>query len=234
MTEKIKNLLENSGLPGPRGNLGLMYSFAKNASLDDFNECLLYYKDDLHNSPEEFVVMCGIVGLCIYNKNNIESIITYLRKLSSHKSWRLREAVAMGLQEIGVYNINYVLTNLKPWISGNDLEKRAIVAALCEPKLLKDKNVALEVLLILFEITMNFKNINCKLSDNQKSLQKTLGYGWSVAIVNHSVEGKKLFEELLTYENRHIKWIVNENLKKKRLQVMDKNWVDNLQLLIKE
>jgi hypothetical protein len=59
MTKTIENLLENSGLPGPRGNLALMYSFAHNATASENDECLSFYNDTLKNSPEEFVVMCS-------------------------------------------------------------------------------------------------------------------------------------------------------------------------------
>lgn len=78
MTKTIENLLENSRLPGPRGNLELLHSFVKNATVNEINECLTFYKDDLHNSPEEFVVMCGVVGLCIQNKNDIKGILKKL------------------------------------------------------------------------------------------------------------------------------------------------------------
>lgn len=76
MTKIIENLKENSGLPGPRGNLELLYSFSRKATESEVQECLSFYHDDLHNSQEEFVVMCGIVGYCIINKNNIETLIS--------------------------------------------------------------------------------------------------------------------------------------------------------------
>ncbi len=59
----MKHLLENSGLPGPRSNLSLMYEFAAEANAKEIERCLAYERPDLHNSPEEFVVVCGIVGL---------------------------------------------------------------------------------------------------------------------------------------------------------------------------
>jgi len=42
MTRAIEHLLQNSGLPGPRGNLTLLYSFAKKATACEKNECLSY------------------------------------------------------------------------------------------------------------------------------------------------------------------------------------------------
>jgi hypothetical protein len=228
MTKFIDNLLKNSGLPGPRGNLELLHSFSKMASPAEIEECFLYYTDDLSNSPEEFVVMCGVVGHCILNKSHINKTIGTIKKYASHSSWRIREAVAIGIQEMAGNNLDEILQNLKKWISGNDYEKRAVVAALCEPKLLKDKIIITEVIELLHKITNDFSNINGKLTDSQKTLQKSLGYGWSVAIVSLPNEGKKAFEMLTKSDNKNIKWIVKENLKKKRLSIIDKIWVEKM------
>jgi len=224
----IENLLKNSGLPGPRGNLELLHSFSEKATESEVNECFSFYRDDLHNSPEEFVVMCGIVGYCILNKDNIPKTLTTIRKYASHSSWRIRESVAIGIQEIAENNLNEIIYNLKKWMDGNELEKRAIVAALCEPKLLKEKTIIIELLEILNIITMGFDKIDGKLSENQNSLRKTLGYGWSVAIVSLPNVGKLAFEKIAECNNKHIKWIVKENLRKKRLTVMDKKWVEKM------
>jgi len=224
----IENLLKNSGLPGPRGNLELMHSFSEKATESEVNECFSFYRDDLHNSPEEFVVMCGIVGYCILNKDNIPKTLTTIRKYASHSSWRIRESVAIGIQEIAENNLNEIIDNLKKWMDGNELEKRAIVAALCEPKLLKEKTIIIDLLEILNIITMGFDKIDGNLSENQNSLRKTLGYGWSVAIVSLPNEGKLAFEKIAECNNKHIKWIVKENLRKKRLTVMDKKWVEKM------
>ncbi|TGK80821.1 hypothetical protein EHQ31_12470 [Leptospira montravelensis] len=228
MIAKIEYLLKNSHLPGPRGNLELLYSFSKNANEREVNECLSFYNDELSNSPEEFVVMCGIVSYCILNIKNIKKTLTFIRKYVSHSSWRIRESVAIGIQEIAENNKVEILANLKKWMNGNDLEKRTIVAALCEPKLLKEKSFNIELIKILYELTMNFDQIDGKLSENQTTLRKTLGYGWSVAIVSVPKEGKIAFEKIAKCNNKHVKWIVKENLKKNRLMVMDKKWVENL------
>jgi len=38
--EAIKHLLSNSGLPGTRANLELLYSFSKSATEPEIKECL--------------------------------------------------------------------------------------------------------------------------------------------------------------------------------------------------
>jgi hypothetical protein len=228
MTEMIDKLLKNSGLPGPRGNLELLYAFAKNASKSEVEECFSYYKDDLHNSPEEFVVMCGIVGSFLQSKDDVSGILKKMKRYASDKSWRIRESVAIGIQEIAADNMGEIIDNLKIWMDGNDLEKRAVVAALCEPKLLKEKSEIIEILEMLVKITQKFEKLKGRLSDDEDSLRKTLGYGWSVAIAALPEEGKVFFEKIAKNENKHVRWIVKENLKKKRLSAMDTKWVEKM------
>ena len=93
----IQYLKENSNLPGPRGNLELLYSFSNVATEEEIKDCLKYIKSDTENSPEEFVGMCGIVGYSFHNKEKNEFTLEYIRQFASHKSWRIREAVAMGI-----------------------------------------------------------------------------------------------------------------------------------------
>ncbi|MHC1777235.1 MAG: hypothetical protein AB9834_17670 [Lentimicrobium sp.] len=230
MSKTIENLLQHSNLPGPRGNLELMYSFSKKASAREVEECLLYITDNLRNSPEEFVAMCGIVGFAVVNKKKLKETVTFLRKFASHGSWRIREAVAMGIQEMTGDRPEEMMQELSGWLSGNEFEKRAVVAALCEPKLLKDKTNVKNVLLILKEITLNSFPEEGKLTDGQTSLRKALGYGWSVVVVAFPDEGKRFFENLAGNSNRHIRWIIKENLKKNRLTLMDKKWVEGIEI----
>ncbi|HEX7714687.1 MAG TPA: hypothetical protein VF531_11790 [Bacillota bacterium] len=235
MTKTVENLLRNSGLPGPRGNLRLMYSFAHQATRDEINECLAFYNDKLANSPEEFVVMCGIVGYCVLNQSHLQDTLTVIRGYASHQSWRIREAVAMGIQEIASANMEAILDNLENWLTGDELEKRAVVAALCEPKLLLgEKAVNLRIVNILAKLALEFAEIDGKLSENQNALRKALGYGWSVVIVAIPDEGKAAFEGMAGNSNKHIQWIVKENLKKHRLQVMDKKWVEKMMAVCAE
>lgn len=232
MSPVIEHLLKNSNLPGPRGNLELLYSFSKTAVKEEVSECLTFITDDVHNSPEEFVGMCGIVGYCILNREHIPETLDFIRKFASHQSWRIRESAAIGIQEIALTREKEILSGLRKWMDGNELEKRAVVAALCEPKLLKDKGVVSEVFVILDAITLSFSRVSEKLNDGQTSLRKALGYGWSVAIAAHPEEGKKKLEKLAFSENKHIRWIVKENLKKNRLIKLDPNWVEKMKTVI--
>jgi hypothetical protein len=225
----IPYLKDHSNLPGPRGNLELLYSFSKCAKKEEINECIKYIKDNTENSPEEFLGMCGIVGYAVQNKDKNELVFEFLRKYASNKSWRIREAVAMGIQEISENNMNETLRNIVKMKDGNCYDKRAVVAGLCEPKLLKEEKTATSVLKILNEITEVLDHNN-KLSDEEESLRKALGYGWSVAIVHAPENGKKMLENLLKEKKgKHLKWIIKENLKKNKLIKMDMDWVKEIE-----
>jgi hypothetical protein len=51
---------------------------------------------------------------------------------------------------------------------------------------------------------------------------------WRVAIVHHPQEGKACFEKLVLDPNPDVRWIVKENLKKKRLERLNGEWVTKL------
>ena len=152
---------------------------------------------------------------------------------ASHKSWRIREAVAIAIQELAKKDVTATLKNIVNLEKGNGYEKRAVVAGLCEPKLLKDKAIAVQVINLLDEITATLAHDN-KLTDEEDSLRKALGYGWSVAIVHAPAEGKKAFEKLLQKNTKHIKWIMKENLKKNRLIKTDAEWVKMIESKLKQ
>ena len=81
---------------------------------------------------------------------------------------------------------------------------------------------------ILNEITNSIEHISDRKSEPFRVLRKGLGYGLSVAIVAHPEKGKMIFENLRTQTDKDIRWILNENLKKKRLEKMDKIWTDKM------
>jgi len=62
-------------------------------------------------------------------------------------------------------------------------------------------------------------------SDEFMAFRKGMGYCLSVATVSSPEAGKKLMEEWALSEDKDIRWIIRENLKKKRLLKMDEEWV---------
>jgi hypothetical protein len=55
-------------------------------------------------------------------------------------------------------------------------------------------------------------------------LRKGLGYCWSVAVVALPDEGKRHMARWLASSDPDVRWIIRENLKKKRLERLDAAW----------
>lgn len=218
-------LLTESGLPGPRANLELLEAVAEVGNEVSFNRYLCY---DIVKAPtgstEEFFAMCGVVGLGKLITEGKNELLSHLRPVATDKRWRIRESVAIALQRLGLSDMDFLIKEMEAWSQGNLLEKRAVVAALCEPKLLKDNDAVLKVLTLLDQITKDLLNVTNRKDENFKTLRKTLGYGWSVAVVAGHEEGKCLMEKWFSHEDTDIRWIMKENLRKNLLNKMDKDW----------
>jgi hypothetical protein len=219
-------LLKESGLPGPRANLELLQAVAETGTEDTFNRYAYHY--DAEHAPtgskEEFIAACGVAGMGILISRGKTEYFKKLRGFACDKRWRIREAVAIALQTVGEWNMDLLLKEMQDWSKGNLLEKRAVVAALCEPKLLKPKEKVQQVQNILDHITLDLLKENNRKDEDFKILRKTLGYGWSVAVVAYPDEGKHRMEAWFLNEDKDVRWIMKENLRKNRLMRMDKDW----------
>ena len=86
-------LLAESGLPGARANLELVRAAAEEADEPRLMR--------LADSEEEFLVMCGAVGLGRLAAEGKRGHLARLRELACDPRWRVREAVALALQRWG-------------------------------------------------------------------------------------------------------------------------------------
>ena len=219
-------LLQESGLPGPRGNLELAQVVADEGDRDLFEHFRTFTPQVAPvNSPQEFLAFCGVLGLGKLLAEGETEALDLLRPYASDPRWRTREAVAMALQRVGKKDMGFLLSAMEIWSSGNWLEKRAAAAALAEPVLLHNENDALKALQILERITASMENSPEARSTNFKVLQQGLGYCWSVVVVAAPEAGKRLMEKWLVCANPVIRRVMQENLKKNRLVRMDAAWV---------
>ena len=223
-------LLENSGLPGPRANLELARAVADEGDEDLFRRYITSAPDVAPvNSPTEFLAFCGILGLGRLLAGGELGLLGPIRAAASDPRWRMREAVCMALQRWGSEDFVGMMAEMSRWKSGNPFEQRAAAAALCEPAQIKDSWRARAVLKILDEITFSIAEQTDRKSEAFKALRKGIGYCWSVAVVASPDEGKPRMEAWLDSEDPDIRWIMKENLAKKRLTRMDKSWVTTCQ-----
>jgi hypothetical protein len=220
-------LLEHSNLPGPRGNLELAQAAADEGSEEQFMRwAALDSEQAPGNTPDEFLAFCGVVGMGRLLAEGRRDVLPLLRARASDARWRTREGVAMALQRWGDADMDALLNEMKDWAAGNTLEQRAAAAALCEPRLLSDPLHARRVLSVLDAITASLFLAQDRKSEEFKTLRQGLGYCWSVAVAALPVEGKPLMEKWLASEDKDVRWIMRENLKKNRLARADAAWVE--------
>jgi hypothetical protein len=190
-------LLSRSGLPGPRANLELAAVAADEASDAQLRAWAA--------SDEEYLALVGTMGL-----RDLDA----LRVQANDSRWRVREGVAMALQRLG---FDAVLPALRTWASGSLLERRAVVAGLCEPALLDTEARVATVLELLDEITTGLAREQDRRSDEFRALRKALGYGWSVAVAAAPEQGRRVMGRWLGASDPDVAWVMRENLKKKRI-----------------
>lgn len=219
-------LLNESCLPGPRANLELAFAVA----LEGSEKQLLGYaalgpEEAPKNTRGEFLALCGVIGLGYLAARGKGEHFSLLRDRASDPRWRVREAVALGLQKYGERSIDSLLSMMMKWSQGSLLERRAVVATLCEPVLLRKRENADRITDLLDEITASVLEEEGRRREDFKVLRKALGYGWSVVVAAHPDVGKPRMEKWVQCDDRDITWIMKQNLKKNRLSRMDDDWV---------
>lgn len=227
LTDWEPYLLQESGLPGPRGNLELAQVVADEGTRDLFEHFLTFTPEVAPvNSPQEFLFFCGVVGLGRLLAEGDDSMLVTLRPYASDPRWRTREAVAMALQRLGKVDMGKLLDAMESWSTGNWYEKRAAAAALAEPALLQNPADAVQALSILDKMTASMESSPEAKTEAFKVIQQGLSYCWSVVVVAAPAEGKRLMEKWLACDDRIIRKVMQENLKKNRLLRMDAAWVE--------
>lgn len=206
-------LTANSGLPGPRANLELVDAFAATASNEQIRE--------FSASNDEYLRLCGTVGLAALVLRGAGDAVLRLEQNASDSRWRVREGVARALQFVGDENAELLRITSNRWAQNRDpLVQRAAIAAICEPRLLKDPATASLALELCRRVTVLLAAVplDGRRRDDVRVLRQALGYCWSVAIAAAPAPGLDLFAELEASSDADLQWVVRENRKKARLQ----------------
>lgn len=225
-------LLEHSGLPGPRGNIELGLAAAEVRAPAELRRwASLDAKAAPTGGAKEFLAFCGVVGLGRLLADGDGGALAELRGHAGDARWRLREGVAMALQRWGGEDFDALAAAMADWAQGSWLERRAAAAALCEPVLLTDEQRVATVLDVLAQATAGVTEADRaqRRTDDFKALRKGLGYCWSVAVVAGPAVGPPAFEALVERAvvsgDRDLRWIARKNLRKRRLERLDPDWV---------
>jgi hypothetical protein len=220
-------LRTHSGLPGPRGNLELIdVASAASDRADIERWAALEPEAAPENTPDVFLACVGIVGLGRLVAAGDRSFLAVLRRTSTDRRWRAREAVAMALQAWGDVEPDALVDEMERWAGGSPLEGRAAMAALCEPRLLRDRGTIARTLEILDRLTASVRDARLEHADDVRVLRQALGYGWSVAVAADSTIGLPALERWLADPNVDVRWIVRQNLAKARLAKVAPGWVE--------
>jgi len=210
----------HSGLPGPRADLELVRAFA-----DVCGTPRPQLVDELLGDPDEFRRMCATVALAprlraATRPGERAAVVDVLRVRAQDGSWRVREAVAMAWQLVGDDDPALLRSTVRGWASdGPALVRRAAVAALCEPRLLRDGATAGAALAACVAATdfLASRPADERRSPDVRTLRQALGYGWSVAVAADPERGLAAFLPLADSTDPDVAWVVRENGKKKRM-----------------
>jgi hypothetical protein len=229
-TDREAYLRAHSGLPGPRGNLELIDVASAASDRADLERWAALGPDVApENTPDVFLACVGTVGLGRLVAAGDRSRLPALRRLSVDPRWRVRESVAMALQAWADVDVEGVVGEMERWAGGSPLEGRAAMAALCEPRLLKDRRTVARTLAILDRLMASVRDAAVGSAVDVRILRQALGYGWSVAMAADVTVGLPAFERWLADPNPDVRWIVRENLTKARLTRLVPDWVDSAQ-----
>ena len=227
-------LKSNSNLPGPRGNLEMAFAFGDCFDTETVTDGMWEFLLELSGigvreapvgDPSEILPFCAVLAAGSYYAQAGEErkahVRVILRAAMNDGRWRMREAAAMGYQRMAEKDIEAVTMIFDAVYPGsNFLEKRAVIAALAHPPLLKDKSTALYSLAISEDIM----NGICELtadelkSDEFKVLSKGLEYALSVFTAHAPEEGFYMLARFAAIPHKDIRRIIKSNLGKARLK----------------
>ncbi len=248
-TGPLVNYLEaESHLPGPRGNLELAAAFVRRAAgqtgaarVRAWTFCAdlsrISAREAPVNHPREFLAFCGAYGLGAVGAATpalTRRALQRLRVLARDERWRVREGVAMGLQELLRHQPAPALADLDTWIAGDDWRAmRAVAAGLAEPSVLAGNDRLPRAALKLHrKILRRFSAARDRSTEAFRTLRQGLGYTISVVAAAAPAEGFRLLRDLAASRDPDVRWILRENLKKKRLARADPSQVRALARLM--
>jgi hypothetical protein len=244
---KMKDfLILNSNLPGPRSNLELLYMFSNyfkgktniDTKLLDFLFELseVSVESCIVDSRLEYLPCCSIVALgeqyLYVNLQYRSKILEALKRSMNDSRWRVREGAAMCLQQIAEADFSALKNIIETFYeNSNFLEKRAFVAGLAHPPILKVKDNAIFSLNLCEDILNEILKLSVQdiKTDSFKTLSKGLEYSISVFVQYAPEEGFDLMKKFALSGNKQIYTILISNLGKSRLK---KNYIDQVNEVI--
>ena len=224
-------LRETSGLPGPRANLAAAAAVASALGEADPAWAIATIDAWLGLGPGEVggnepAVMLpftaaqaagAVWSVCGgRDRAHLEAV---LRRSANDARWRVREGAVLGLQRLGLENVEALRRLVEAWRpSAGPLEHRAIVAGLAEPALLTTADQASYALswcrravAVLLALPVSDRR-----AADARTLRQALGYALSVILAGDP-RGFAELERLAGIRDPDAEWIVRSNLTKARI-----------------
>ena len=241
-------LRENGRLPGARANMELAndVSYLLAASVSRHPDAVRFLTDYfttngdaqkvVSNTPAEFVMICGLVasGACAaLQRDRQAEAFELLSRHACSPHWRVRRGVATAYQHLLASAPDKTGEHLMYLASeGNYWQQCAAITTIAEETLLYMPDVlatALQLQHIILERLHNAP-IEVRKGEDFRTLKRTLGFTLSVITVSAPEQGFALMRECAIWNDNDIRWILRENLNKKRLAkfVEDARVVSNL------
>mgnify|MGYP000882733572 CR=1 FL=1 len=229
-------LVAGSNLPGPRANLELAAAFSETVrkfAAADADDHRILWEDAPTDDPHEFLAFCGVRGIGAIGSLSpacVGPALTHLAEASVDPRWRIREAVAMGIQDLLSRQRNATVTELEGWVEGGSwFTMRAAAAGIAEPDLLGEPEIADAALRFHRKILIRIYTANERQSEAFKALRTALGYTLGLAVAALPGIGFEYLRQLATLDDQDIRWIVRENLRKNQLQKQYPETVQHIQ-----
>lgn len=241
-------LRENSRLPGPRANLELAQDVGHVLSaalpqraahvhvlLDDFLDTS--QRTINSNTSDEFIMLSGIIalGVCAstyptWRQETFDALDRY----ANSGFWRIREGVALAYQELLSADADVAIERLIALaMRGSYLQQRAAIASLAEPRLLYSPQIldaALAVQRVVLE-RMRVEPAVVRRQEDFRILRRTLGYTLSIVTAASPDAGFTIMRDCVLWDDDDIRWVLKENLRKKRLAKFTQDTESLLRLL---
>jgi hypothetical protein len=125
---------------------------------------------------------------------------------------------------VGDGDMAHLLAIASDWLSDRPYVQRAAVAAMSEPRLLRDPVHARGAIDVVDGATRNLASLDDRRSDEMRTLRQALAYCWSVVVVAGPEYGKGRFASWTAAADQDVRWLLCENLKKNRLARLDPAW----------
>lgn len=238
-------LSADSGLPGPRLNLRLVWAFAGAVGevvrrprppvtgLERLLDGWAGLSDgEAPVSRPEVILPCAAVAAygvaAVVRPDWFDDEIAKLRRAAGDTRWRVREVVAQALQHMLDADWARTAQALRTWAADDDaLVVRAAVAAVAEPRLLHDPARAGSALEVQRQGAETYRRLPADRRRTDAGLVLRQALGFTIGVVVAATGDFTVLEELAASDDPDLRRVVHDNLRRARLR----RWPDRVTAL---